>query len=292
MENINSHNSAKKLNKMVKEKDLELDYMLFTPGPVYVPDFVLEVMAKPNDTHRGNFYQKMHESIRENMQKLLKTKNEILIFPSSGSGIMEACVRNLLADDETGLFFSCGAFGDRWAGLAEACGKKSKKVSVDYGKAITPDLVSKELESGDYPVVYITYNETSTGVTNPMEEIGPIVKDSGAILCIDCVSAMAGIPINVDAWGVDVALASVQKAFGLPPGIAVCSITERALEKTRSVKNRGKYLDFDHIYKRGLKDECPVTPPMPQIRSLMGALEKIMEQGVEKRYELQAERSQ
>src|SRR6056297_236914 len=163
---------------MVKEEDLELDYMLFTPGPVYVPDFILEVMGKEHDTHRGTFYRKMHSAIRENMQKLLNTENEILIFPSSGSSIMEACVRNLLADDETGLFFSCGAFGDRWAGFADACGKNSKVVKVDYGEAITPELVKENLEKGNYPVVFLTYNETSTGVTNPLDKIGPIVRES------------------------------------------------------------------------------------------------------------------
>jgi aspartate aminotransferase-like enzyme len=271
--------------------DTGIDYMLFTPGPVHVPDWVLAEMGKGNDTHRSTAYRQMHKSIRENLQKLLHTKNDILLWANSATGIMEACVRNLLDDNDTGLFFSCGDFGDRWAKMADACGKKSVKVAVEPGKGISPELVKAELAKGKFAVVFITMNETSTGVMNPLDKLAPIVKASGALLCVDCVSCMGGVPIDVDGWGIDVALASVQKCFSVPPGLSVCAISKAALDKAKSVKNRGVYLDFLTLKKSDEKDEHPVTPPIPQLRALKKVLEKLMEKTPEKFYAEQAERT-
>lgn len=268
-----------------------LDYRLFTPGPVEVPDWVLHEMCIPNDTHRSLAYREMHGAIRKNMQQIIHTQNDILLFANSGTGILEACVRNLLSEDDVGLFFSCGAFGDRWIKIAELNGKKFDSVKVDLGQGISPELVKAKLAEKKYPVVFITFNETSTGVLNPLDKIGPIVKESGAILCVDCVSGMAGTLLKVDEWGIDVALASVQKCFGIPPGLALCSISERALEKAKTVKNRGFYLDFLTIQKKGLKDEHPITPCIPQIRALMKVSEKIVEITPEKFAQQHTERT-
>lgn len=254
-----------------------IDYKLFTPGPVQVPDWILAEMGKANDTHRSLAYREMHAAIRENMQKILHTKNDILLFANSGTGILEACVRNLLGEDDMGIFFSCGAFGDRWIQIAELNGKKFDAVKVEWGKGISPELVREKLAEKKYSVVFITLNETSTGVLNPLDKIGPIVKESGALLCVDCVSGMAGTLLKVDEWGIDIALASVQKCFGIPPGLALCSISERALEKAKTVKNRGFYFDFLKIHKKGLQNEHPITPCIPQIRALKKVSEKIVE---------------
>jgi len=254
-----------------------IDYLLFTPGPVNVPDWILKEMGKANDTHRSTAYRDMHKSIRENMQKLLHTKNDILIFANSGSGVMEACVRNLIKDDETVVFFTCGDFGERWLKMAKVNGKKADQVSVPWGKGISPALVQSTLEKKQYPVVFIQLNETATGVMNPIDKIGPIVKKFGALLCVDAVSAMGGVDIRVDDWGIDIALASVQKCFGIPPGLAVCSISQRALDKANTVPNRGMYFDFLELKQKGEKDnEHPVTPPIPQIRALKVVLDKII----------------
>jgi aspartate aminotransferase-like enzyme len=269
-----------------------IDYKLFTPGPVHVPGWILKEMSKENDTHRGVAYQGMHKPIREMMQTLLNTKNEILLFANSATGIMEACVRNLIKDDETALFLSCGAFGDRWAKIAKLNGKNADLVTVDWGKAVTPELVAEKIKEKKYSVVFLTYNETSTGVMNPLSKIAPIVKSTGALLCVDAVSAMAGAEIRVDDWGIDVVLASVQKCFAIPPGLATCAISDAALKKAESVKNRGFYLDFLAIKKKGEGNEHPVTPPIPQIRALKAVLEKIInEEGIENRYKNQLERS-
>jgi len=229
----------------------------------------------------------MHQIATEGLQKLLYTKNECLIFTSSATGIMEACVRNLLKDNEKGLFFSIGAFGDRWYEIGETNGKNSVKEGVEWGNPITPEVAKEALSKDKYAVVFIQANETSTGVYNPIEKIAPIVKDSGALLCVDTTSSMAGVKIEVDKFDIDVCLASVQKCFALPPGLAICSISENVVEKAKQVKNRGLYFDFIDLYKRHVsKHQTPTTPPIPQIRGLTAQLDYILNtEGIEKRFE-------
>ncbi|MFW9823580.1 MAG: pyridoxal-phosphate-dependent aminotransferase family protein [Candidatus Thorarchaeota archaeon] len=257
-----------------KEKGSPLK--LFTPGPVQVSTRILEEMAKPNDTHRSKPYEEMHQLAIEGLQKILFTKSHCLLFTSSGSGIMEACVRNLIKHDEKGLFLSIGAFGDRWYQTGLANGKIAMKADVEWGKALTPDYIQELLSKDKYSVAFLQSNETSTGVYNPLEEIIPIIKENNILVCVDATSSMAGIKIDVDKLRIDVCLASVQKCFALPPGLAVCSISEDAIEKASQVKNRGFYFDFLTLTKKNEVNQTPTTPPIPQIRGLVAQLDYIL----------------
>lgn len=267
-----------------KEKGSELK--LFTPGPVYVPERILKEMAKPNDTHRSKPYSEMHQLVEEGLKKVLYTSNKCLIFTSSATGIMEACVRNLVKNDEKALFFSIGAFGDRWYQIGVSNGKNSVKEGVEWGKAITPEFAQEALNKDKYSVVFIQSNETSTGVYNPIDEVIPVLKDYGALVCVDATSSMAGVKVEVDKLGIDVCLASVQKCFTVAPGLAVCSISEAAIDKASQVKNRGLYFDFLSLLKKNEVHQTPTTPPIPQIRALAAQLDYIINQeGLEKRFE-------
>ena len=259
---------------------------LFTPGPVDVPKRILDEMAKPNDTHRSTPYREMHQLVEEGLKKVLYTSNDCLIFTSSATGIMEACVRNLLKDGEKGLFLSIGAFGDRWHQIGEGNGKNSIKEGVEWGHAIKANLVNDLFEKNNYDVVFVQANETSTGVYNPLEEIVPIMKDHNALVCVDATSSMAGVKVEVDKLGIDVCLASVQKCFTIPPGLAVCSISQAAIDKSKEVKNRGYYFDFLELLKKNKVHETPNTPPIPQIRALAAQLDYILnEEGLENRFD-------
>ncbi len=259
---------------------------LFTPGPVHVPKRILKELAKPNDTHRSTPYSEMHQIAKEGLQKLLYTKNKCLIFTSSATGIMEACVRNLVKNDEKALFLSIGAFGDRWYQIGVSNGKNAVKESVEWGKGLTPEFIQNVLSKDKYSVAFIQSNETSTGVYNPLHEIIPILKDHNVLVCIDATSSMAGVKLEVDKLGIDVCLASVQKCFALPPGLAICSISDSAIDKTRQVKNRGSYFDFLSLIKKNAVNQTPTTPPIPQIRCLTTQLDYILNQeGLEKRFE-------
>ncbi|MBD3212124.1 MAG: aminotransferase class V-fold PLP-dependent enzyme [Candidatus Lokiarchaeota archaeon] len=266
-----------------EEKGSELK--LFTPGPVYVPERILGELAKPNDTHRSQPYEEMHKKVKQGLQKLLYTDNECLIFTSSATGVMEACVRNLIKKDEKGLFLSIGAFGDRWYNIGEKNGKNAVKRGVEWGKALKPELIKEFLEEDDYAVVCLQANETSTGVYNPIDKIIPIIKDSGAMVCVDATSSMAGVKTEVDKLGIDVCLASVQKCFALPPGLAVASVSEKAFEKAKEVENRGHYFDFVYFQKKSAVNQTPTTPPIPHIRALTAQLDYILNQeGLEERF--------
>jgi len=259
---------------------------LFTPGPVYVPERILKELAKPNDTHRSKPYSEMHQLAVEGLKKLLYTKNDCLIFTSSATGIMEACMRNLIKKDEKALVLSIGAFGNRWHSVGLANGKNVIKEEVEWGKVITPEFASEALSKEKYSVVCLQSNETSTGVYNPIDNIIPIIKNSGALVCVDATSSMAGIKVEVDKLGIDVCLASVQKCFALPPGLAVCSISEAAIQKAAEVKNRGIYLDFITLKKKNKLHQTPSTPPIPQIRSLVAQLDYILtKEGLESRFQ-------
>ncbi|MHA1731726.1 MAG: pyridoxal-phosphate-dependent aminotransferase family protein [Promethearchaeota archaeon] len=263
---------------------------LFTPGPVHVPDRVRSELAKPNDTHRSNPYYQLHSSVRARMKEFLHTENDVLIFTSSGTGVMEACARNLVADGETVLVLSCGAFGDRWASIAASNGKKVEHVKVEWGRAVDPGLVGEKLDSGDYPVVFVQFNETSTGVVNPLGDIARVVKEHGSLLCVDAVSGMGGMELDVDQLGIDVCLASTQKCFALPPGLAVASVSAAAYEKAGKVENRGQYFDLLTLKKYGDKDQTPTTPPIPIIRALNAQLDHILHvEGLENRFKRHAE---
>ncbi|MFX1257499.1 MAG: pyridoxal-phosphate-dependent aminotransferase family protein [Promethearchaeota archaeon] len=266
-----------------KEKGSNLK--LFTPGPVYVPERVLKSLEKPNDTHRSKPYEEMHQLAIEGLQRLLYTKNICLIFTSSATGIMEACVRNLIKDDEKALFLSVGAFGDRWYEVGVSNGKNAVKEGVEWGKPITPEFAQEALSKDNYSVVCLQSNETSTGVYNPIDDIIPIIKDLGALVCVDATSSMAGVKVEVDKLGIDICLASVQKCLALPPGLAVCSISEEAIEKATQVKNRGSYFDFLTLVKKNKVNQTPTTPPIPQIRGLVVQLDYILNnEGLENRF--------
>jgi len=258
---------------------------LFTPGPVQVPERVLKAIALPNDTHRCKPYEEMHQMAIEGLKRILFTKNDCLLFTSSATGIMEACVRNLLNNEDKGLFLSIGAFGDRWHQIGLQNGKKAIKKSVELGNAITPEFLEQILSEDSYNVIFLQSNETSTGVYNPLEKIIPIIKDHGALICVDATSSMAGIKLEVDKLGIDVCLASVQKCFALPPGLAVCSISEAAINKAENVKNRGNYFDFISLLKKNKVYQTPTTPPIPQIRGLTVQLNYILnDEGLENRF--------
>ncbi len=196
---------------------------------------------------------------------------------------MEASVRNCVSQRVLSLI--CGEFGERWYEIAKANGKDADALRVDLGKAIRPEMVKRALASGHYDAVALTHNETSTGVMNPLAEIGAVMKKyPDVIFMVDAVSSMGGAKIDVDGWGIDVCLSSTQKGFGLPPGFAVCSVSDKALKKAATVPNRGFYFDFLVFDEYDAKDQTPTTPSLPHIFALDYQLDKWFKDGLEKRY--------
>lgn len=259
---------------------------LFIPGPVEVRPDVLEQLAKPMIGHRSKEASEIQRRISDNLRKLFFTESEILLSTTSGSGLMEGAIRSCTA--KRAAVFSVGAFGKRWYEMAISNNVPADIFEVEMGNAITPEMVDKELSTGKYDLVAVTHNETSTGVMNPVKEIGEVIKKyPDVVFIVDTVSSAAGTKIEVDNWGIDVCITSSQKALGLPPGLAVCTFSNKAKERAEKVPNRGFYLDLLALYKYIQKKDYqyPSTPSIPHMYALDYQLDYILnKEGLENRF--------
>jgi predicted phosphoserine aminotransferase len=241
-------------------------------------------MARPVISHRGKDFAELFDEVVSKIQRLLYTKNKIFMSTSSATGLMEAAIRNTVA--KKCLNLTCGAFSEKWAEITSKNGKANETAPIEWGKAVRPETVRKMLETGEFDTVTLVHNETSTGVMNPLEEIAAVVKDfPNVILCVDAVSSMGGVKIEVDKLGIDVCLASVQKCLALPPGFAIASVSDKAIERAKTVKNRGHYFDFLANFEKYGKSQTLTTPSIPHIYALNAQLDRIFKEGLENRFE-------
>lgn len=258
---------------------------LFIPGPVDVRPEVLEKLSTPMIGHRTKDATKLQEDISNKIRKLMYTENMILLSTSSGSGIMEGAVRSCTA--KKAAVFSIGAFGDRWYKMCVANNVPADKFSAELGQATKPEDVDKVLATGEYDVVTITHNETATGVANPLDELSEVIrKYPDVIWLVDAVSSLGGHKIEVDRLGIDVCITSSQKCMGLPPGLAFCSVSTKALEHAKQVENRGLYFDFLELAKfvETKPYQYPSTPSLPHMFALDYQLDCILEEGLDNRF--------
>jgi len=259
---------------------------LFIPGPVDVLPEVLEKMATPQIGHRTKEASDLQRGISEKLQKVFYTENQILLSTSSGSGLMEGAIRSFTR--KRAAVFSVGAFGDRWYKMATTNNVPADLFKSELGEPTTVQMVDEALATGKYDVITVTHNETSTGVMNPTEEIGALLKEKypDVLYLVDTVSSMGGVKIDTDAWGMDVVITSTQKALGLPAGMAICSVSERAIEAGRQVQNRGLYLDIVSLYDTVKKKDhqYPSTPSLSHMFALDYQLDRILEEGLENRF--------
>ena len=258
---------------------------LFIPGPTHVDQEVLDALAQYPLGHRTADYRELQSKVVAGIKDCLYTEQSVLVSTSSATGLMEAGVRNLSKKKVAN--FVCGAFSKKQAAITRVCGLDQDVFEVDWGKAITAEHVDAVLSKGDYDLVTVVFNETSTGVMNPLKEIAEVVnKYPDVLLMVDAVSGMMGAPIKIDEWGVDMALASVQKAWALPPGFAITSLSDRALERSKSIPEaqKGFYFDFVRMHKAGEKSETPVTPSIPHLYGLSVQLDRIKAEGLENRF--------
>ena len=256
---------------------------LFIPGPVKVNDDVLQQLARPTLGHRGKEYTQLHGETVDMLKKILYTEQNIFLSTSSASGIWEAAIRNCVNLDETVLCTMCGAFSDKWADVVRSCGRNVEELKVEWGTATTAEIIDKKLATGKYAAITLVYNETSTGLKNPVYEISKMMKEKypDVLVFVDSVSAMVGLPIYFDKLGWDVTFASVQKAFAIPPGLAVAAVSNRAMEKSKNVPNRGYYFDFQNFAKFAEKNQTPTTPVVPHIMALHYQCEKLVKEEME-----------
>ena len=225
-------------------------------------------------------------SIEPKLQQLFFTEKRVLISASSGTGLMEAAVRNCVSQKI--LHCMNGAFSSRWHQISQANGKVTDTIEVEWGQPILPEQVAAKLAEGGFDAIAITHNETSTGVTNPIQEIAKVVRQAPngqeIMILVDSVSGMAGTRLEFDTWDLDVALTSSQKAFALPAGLAFCAVSDRAMAKAKTIPDRGYYFDFIDLDKYLQRNQTPATPAVSLLFALDKQLTDMLAEGMEARF--------
>src|SRR5712691_665280 len=251
------------------------------PGPTPVPDRVNRAMAAPMINHRGPEFKALLPELEAGLKWAFQTENDMLIFPASGTGGLESAVANLVSPGERVLAVSIGAFGDRFADLAEAFGAQVIRYAPPWGEAADPqdldDLLGKEPEVA---TVLITHNETSTGVTNRLQALAEVVKRRQRLLVVDGVSSIGSIDLAVDRWGVLVAITASQKGWMLPPGVTMLSVSKAAWQRQAKARAPRFYFDWERAQKLQVKGMTFTTPAMSILFGLRESLTMMREEGL------------
>jgi aspartate aminotransferase-like enzyme len=261
---------------------------LFIPGPTDVLPHVLEAQTAPMIGHRSDEFEALFAKCERQLRRLFQTEARVFIVAASGSGLHEAAIRNAVS--RRVLCFVNGAFSERWFNTAAGCDKEAIRIDIPWNTAVKPHQVAAALtaalQDGPVEAITVAHNETSTGVTSPAGEIAAVVRaiSPETLVMVDAVSSFGGVNIPFDAWGLDLCLTSSQKALALPPGLAFCAVSDRLMEKAKTVKGRGWYFDFINLEKSLKKSTTPATPAISLMRSLSVQLDHIFAEGVENRF--------
>ncbi len=260
---------------------------LYSPGPTTVPPEALSVMGKPIFHHRTKRHREMFQEILDGLKYILATQNDILVFASSGTGAMEGSVANLLSPGDKVITVSGGKFGERFGELCRAYGADVDEIMLEWGHAVDPAEIEKRL-SDDVKAVYVTLCETSTGVHNDIQTIAGIVDKTPAVIVVDAISGLLCDDLLVDEWNIDVAVGGSQKGLMIPPGVAFCSVSEKAWALVNSSKMPKYYFDFERTKKSADKADTPFTPAVILLRALRETLSMIQREGRENLLQLYA----
>ncbi len=251
---------------------------LFIPGPVDVRPGILNAQAVPMIGHRSPEYANLQGRIIPKLRRVFGTAGRVFIVTSSGTGLQEAAVRNCVGHHCLSLVN--GAFGQRWYEVTLANAKPADDLQIPWGTAIQPEQLDDRLRTGNYDTVTVVFNETSTGLLNPIPEMAEVVcRYPNVLLLVDAVSAAGGTEIRADEWRLDVCLTSSQKALGLPPGLALCSVSDQAIQRAHAVPSRGWYFDFLQYDKYAAKNHTPATPAISLMVALDAQLDAIEDEG-------------
>jgi len=262
---------------------------LLGPGPSMVSQRVLRAMSMPLVGHLDPAFLQIMDDTKRLLQLAFKTRNELTI-PMSGTGSagMETCLVNLLEPSDEAIVCINGVFGTRMADIVERCGAQLHKVESPWGRIIEPADVKAALGRCSKPkLLAIVHAETSTGVLQPLEEIGKMTQAAGALFVVDTVTSLGGHPVHVDDWGIDACYSGTQKCLSCPPGLSPVTFSSRAAEvlRQRKTKVQSWYLDLTMIEKYWGSDRVyHHTAPITMNYALNEALRMVEEEGLEKRW--------
>lgn len=257
---------------------------LMIPGPTPVPESVLLDMAKHPMGHRSGEFSKILESVYADLKYVFQTKNDVIVYTSSGTGAMDAALSNLVNPGDKVLSLVIGNFGQRWAKIAKALGADVETIEVEPGNAINPAVLKERLDKDvnkEIKIVTLTQNETSTGVTNDVKTLVSYIKEHGALSVVDGVTSLGAMECKMDEWGIDVLVSGSQKGFMIPPGLAFLAASEKAWEVHKQCIRPDFYFNWSTNKKSVLENSTAFTPAVNLIVALKTALEMMKEEGLE-----------
>jgi alanine-glyoxylate transaminase/serine-glyoxylate transaminase/serine-pyruvate transaminase len=262
--------------------------VLLGPGPSDVPARVLQALGAPTLGHLDPEYLKLMDETRQMLREVFRTQNEMtLAMSGTGSAGMETVAVNLLEPGDAAIVCVNGVFGSRMKDVMERCGARVHAIEAPWGETIPAERVAEALKAvPDAKVFGIVHAETSTGAHQPLEEISRLVHDAGALFAVDAVTSLGGLPLEVDAWGIDACYSGTQKCLSCPPGLSPVTFSPRALARmdARKTKVQSWYLDMTMIRNYWSADRVyHHTAPINMTYALREALAMVLEEGLENR---------
>ena len=259
---------------------------LVTPGPTPVPPEVLAATAAPMIHHRSPDFRGTLMRVSERLQQVFRTENDIVHLTSAGTGAMESVFQNLCSPGDPVLVVSHGFFGERFAAQADVYGCKLTHLRYGWGESPSPDEVGAQLEEmGGAKIVFLTHSDTSTGVVSDLQAIAERISGSDALVVVDAISSLAAVPLEADAWGLDVVITSSHKALMSPPGLAFASVSGRAFQAARTAAAPRYYFDWERTRAAQEKGENPFSPAISLYLGLDVALRMLLDEGLENAFE-------
>jgi aspartate aminotransferase-like enzyme len=254
---------------------------LFTPGPTPVPPEVLAATAEPMVHHRGADFREVYVRTLARLQDVYRTRGQVLLFAASGSGAMDSAVANLVSPGDRVAVVVAGAFGERWTKICAQYGLEVQRIDYEWGEVPDPAEIGAAVAESSAGTVFCTQSETSTGVVADVQAIKAAVGD--ARLVVDAVSSLGAVPLETDAWGIDVAVSGSQKALMCPPGLAMTSVADHLWDSLPP--SRSFYFDWRATRKAQEVFDAAFTPAVSLVKGLDVALGMILDDGLEAAFE-------
>lgn len=258
----------------------------FIPGPTEVRPEILAAMTKPMIPHRSQEFEDLFARLQVGLRAVFETSRPVFVVPASATGMMEAGIRCT----EPGPILSLvnGAFSERFAHIAEMCGRKIDRYEVPWGEIHDPSQLASYLRKGGYRAITVVHSETSTGALNDIRRLSDEAHANGVLCLVDSVSGIGGAELRFDDWGLDYALTGSQKALALPPGLAFSVASDAFIEAAEKSEARGVYFDLVEMARFAKTGQVPSTPAVSLLYALDLQLESILAEGLENRWKRHA----
>ena len=267
--------------------------LIMIPGPTNVPNRILEAASKPIINHRGSEFHDLYDRILNNLRYAFETSGDTFVLSASGTGGIESVIANFVGQGEKIIVPVNGDFSHRIEENVRYFGGIPVVLNIQWGKAPTAALVEEAVvEEKDARVIFVIYNETSTGaLTKELPEIAKVARKYDKLLAVDAISNFVGDPLPMDAWGADIVVAGSQKCLACPPGLSLVAVSSRAWEFIRNKKARSNYWDFKKYKVFNDRRETPFTPAVNLFFALDEGLKMLREEELQKRVDRHAKMS-